>query len=176
MTETKTAFQTVTEEVNKSLIQDTRNDDTKFYKFADDAPAWIDKAQVSLKCHEALDDRFPDDWVYEQMYFITSDLCNYSDVETAEAAQDAMGDIADGLVDVYNMDRVKWLALDINNAFLCDEAAEEFGWDKDTMKEQGLYGLIGMGQYLAIERIGNALIECIEAEANERENTEEADD
>ncbi len=168
MTKTST-FQTVAEEVNKALVSDKRNDETTFYKFADDAPGWIEAASVSRKCHEALDDRMPDDWVYEQMYFLADHLTHY---ETAADAREALGEIADGMVDVYNMDRVKWLAMHLNNAFLCDDAANEFGWDKD----RGLFGLIGMGQYIAIERIGDALIDCIEAEANDRDDNADDED
>jgi hypothetical protein len=128
-------------------------------------------AAPALACHAALDDRFPDDWVYEQMSCIADNLCD-RDVEDRDKADEAMDEIADSLVDVYNADRVKWLASHLDNAALCDDAAKEFGWEQD----RGIFGLIGMGQYLAIERIGNALIECVQTEAEDREHSSEDDE
>ena len=166
---TRIMFQLVAEELNKAFISDTRADGTKFYKLADDAPEWLQGSEFSLACHKALDDRFPDDWVYEQMYFLADYICQY---ETADAARDAMGEIADGMVDVYNTERTKWLAMHLNNADLCNEAARELGFEFRP-DENGILELIGMGQYIAIERIGNAMIELIEQEANDRDDAVE---
>jgi len=166
MMATKTQFETVLAEVETNMIRDTRVDGTTYYKFADDAPEWLQGSDVSLACHKALDDRFPDDWVYEQMAAIAEDLGD-RDVADADDARDAMGEIADSLVDVYNADRTKWLASNLNNAFLCDDAAEELGDPGDTFKR------IAQGQYVAIERIGYALIDCITEEAELRDDSEE---
>ena len=170
MTETRTLFLTVLEELNAAFVSDTRNDGTVFYKLVDNAPEWLQGSDVSLACHKALDDRLPDDWVYEQMTAIASDLWD-RDLDNADDAREAMGEIADSLVDVYNADRARWLASHLNNAFLVDDAVEELGGG-----EEDTYQRIGLGQYVAIERIGYALIQCIEEEAETREAEAEEDD
>ena len=67
------------------------------------------------------------------------------------------------------MPRSAWLAGHRNNAALVDDAAEEYGQadGSDT------FARIGVGQYLAIERIGQAVIQAVEDEADGREDETE---
>ena len=63
--EDKRMFATVLRELAEAFVRDTRNDGKEFYKVRKWAPTWLQDSQVSMACHRALDDRFPDDWVYE---------------------------------------------------------------------------------------------------------------
>lgn len=163
MNATKTMFQRVAEELNNAFESDTRDDGSTFYKLKDDRPEWLQGSDVMMAVHSALDDRLPDDWVYETAYYLAEQI---SDCDDADEARDKTGEWADSLVDVYNHDRLKWLGMHLNNAFLCDDAAEEFGPAEDTFSH------IGRGQYLAIDRIAHALIEQIEEEADGRDDEE----
>lgn len=164
---TMTAFRTVANEFNNAITSDTRDDGETFYKIKDDAPEWLKGSDVSMAIHRAIDDRFPDDWVYEQMYFLAEHI---SDCDEADEARDKVSEWADSLVDVYNAARLKWLAMHLNNALLCDEAEEELGGGGDMFER------IGAGQNLALDRIAHAMIEAIDEEANERDDDEDDDE
>jgi hypothetical protein len=162
---TTATFSTVLAEMAEAFEQSKRDDGKTFYKLKDDAPEWLKGSDVMLKIHSALDDRFPDDWVYETAWAIAENLTGYDDAN-ADDANDQLHEVADGLVDVYNSDRARWLALHLNNALLCDEAAEESGTPIDV----DMFSRIGAGQHLAIERIGYALITAVDAELDERDD------
>jgi hypothetical protein len=148
----------------QQAIKDYEEDhNLKFTKLKDDRAEWLkgdNKYRFMRELHEALDDRLPDDWVYQHASLIADRLTEYDD---ADAAREAVAEIADSLVDVYNADRSKWLASHLNNAFLVDEACSELGWPDDIFKA------IGYGQYRALENIANKMIELVEAEMENRE-------
>ena len=165
MTETKTTFQTVAAELGDSFESFTRDNapDDRCYRLKEDAPEWLQGSEVMIAVHKALDDRLPDDWVYEQAAMIADWLVN-CDYESADDARENIGEEADSLVDVYDAARTTWLASHLNNAFLVDDACEELGaGDKDTFTR------IGYGQYHAIELIANAVIEQVSDEAESRD-------
>ena len=154
-----TSFNGVAAEFAAAFVRDTRTDGTTYYRTAPDCPDWVDVREI----HQAIDDRLPDDWIYEQIAVIASDLTGFEFFD-GDAAREAVGEIADGLVDVYNADRTRWLADHAGNVALCDDAAAEYGgWDV------GIIQRIGLGQYLAIERLAHAIITIIEAEFDQRE-------
>lgn len=166
---TTETIQAVAKELADAFTTDTRNDGTTFHKFADDAPEWItekneDGAYLSHRIHQAIDGRLPDDWVYEHASYIADRLTEFEDID---AMRDAAYEIAGNLVDVYSSARLKWLASNLNNVALCDEAVEEIGYDK----EQGILGMIAAGQLKALEALAMALVTEIENEATRREET-----
>lgn len=164
-----THFRTVIEELSGAFERDTRNDGATFYKLRDDAPDWIDSDTMHA-VHAALDERLPCDWVYETAMYVADAFTGY-DCDDADELRDRIGEIADGLVDVYNADRLRWLAANLYNAAIVDEACEELGGsDADTFTR------IGYGQYYAIERIACALLEAASDEADERESSDTGDD
>jgi hypothetical protein len=171
---TKTTFQIVAQELADAFEQAERTDGAKFYRIKDGAAGWIrsgDWEGPVGQAHDALDDRGPDDWVYEQCSRIADRL---AECEDADDAREVVHECCDGLVDVYNIERVRWLALHLNNAFIVDEAVSEMGWPADG----GLYQAVGYGQYKALEQIANSLIDSIESEAEERDavTADEADE
>lgn len=165
-----TKFEEVAEELSSAFTTQKRDDKTIYNlkdEFRRSKEGWIN-SDLMLRFHKAIDDRMPDDWIYEVIANGSSSLAEYEDVD---AARDAIHEIADGMVDVYNSDVLRWLADHQMNACLCDEAAEEFGGaDNDTIKRAQL------GQYLGITRILSEMVEAIEEEAEERETDEEEDD
>ena len=158
-TQTESTFQSVATELAQSFVSDKREDGTTFYKIKDDAPDWL--GEISHKFHEAVDDRFPDDWIYEQAERLAGLIAEKDD---ADEARDCTGEWADSGVDVYNADLTKWLASHLANISLCDEAVEEIG----VGNAGGIIGMIQSGQYMAIDRIAHALINAIESELESR--------
>ena len=159
-----TTFAELLKELADAFEQCTRADgETRYYKLKDDCPDWID-SDMMLDVHRALDDRFPDDWVYESAAGIADDLEAY-DVEDADDARERMPDIADSQVDMYYHDQNRWLASHLGNAEFCEEARENgIVGPESTMSER-----IVAGQYIALERIGIALIEAVESELEIRD-------
>lgn len=140
-----------------------RDDGSKFVRLKDDCAGWID-VDLMRGIHEALDDRSPSDWVYETAEAFACCLQGYGPYETLANMRENVHEIADGLVDIYNAERMNWLADHLNNAALVDKACEEFGSNgRDTFER------IGLGQYMAIERIGHAVIAALESEAESRD-------
>lgn len=164
-------FQTVMKEFANAFESAKRADSkSTYYRLRDDAPEWLRKdagSKVMREIHESLDDRLPDDWVYEAVSSITDAFVDHKS-EDEDEAREACHEIADGLVDVYNSDRIKWLGLHLGNAALVDEACSEFGAEgKDT------FDRIGLGQFYAYERLANAVIEAVKDEAESRPEPED---
>jgi len=166
MTETS-MFDVVAGEFSEAFERRTRDNGESFYRLRDDAAEWLQGNAGSTVMHElhaALDDRLPDDWVYEIAAHLAD---NISECDGADAAQERISDWADSLVDVYNADRLKWLSSNLNTVYFVDDAVAEFGDHTD-----GILGAIGYGQYVAIERIAGAMLAAIEAEVDERDEAE----
>ncbi len=156
-------FTTVIAEFAAAFETKTRKGGERFYRIKAKAPKWLQGSDVMREIHTAVDDRLPDDWVYEQAAAVAEALAE-RDIHDADDAREASHEISDSLVDVYNADRSKWLAMHLNNAALVDEAVSELGGsDADTFHR------IGLGQFLAISRIADAVISACEAEADGRE-------
>jgi len=103
-----------------------------------DAPEWVKDL-----AREAHGDFLPDDWRYSAIEDALEVIAERGEDD------DARHEYADAQVDVYNAGRSDWLESSIYRGAYCDEAAEEFGYDKD----QGVYGLIGLGQYAEAEEV-----------------------
>jgi len=89
------------------------------------------------------------DWLWDKTASIINAFCQYNNLD------DSIDEIADGLVDVYNTDRSKWLALDVNLAGYIDEANQELG------DEGSIFDSIGRGQYMLLESLANNLLEVV---------------
>ena len=167
-------FETVMKEF-AGAFESAKHADSKstYYRLRDNAPEWLKGdagSTVMREIHEALDDRLPDDWVYEAVSSLTDAFVDHRCSDEDEA-REACHEIADGLVDVYNSDRIKWLGLHMGNAALVDEACSEFGAEgKDT------FDRIGLGQFYAYERLANAVIDAVQAEADSRPEPEDEDE
>jgi hypothetical protein len=71
-----TTFQTVASEFYAAFERATRTESkVDYFRFRDDAPAWIKESKIAFKAHCAVDDtsdpRWPDDWVFASMRALT---------------------------------------------------------------------------------------------------------
>tara|TARA_Y100000356_G_scaffold99758_1_gene85153 strand:- start:5 stop:421 length:417 start_codon:yes stop_codon:yes gene_type:complete len=90
---------------------------------------------------ELHDDEMPNNWRYQIIFHLLHNFVNEYDQDDLEGY---LHEIADSLVDVYNTDRAKWLADDINRG--CIEI--------DTKNKTSIFELIGIAQYEAIYSMG----------------------
>lgn len=148
-------FQEMAESFRAAIVSDTRTDGTTFYKLAEGSPEWMRAA-----CREAHDGELPNDWRYD---IIDSLLERIAD--DGEDDYDS-GDAADGLVPIYNSDRVRWLGENVGRGDYCDRAAEEYGI------EGGIFDRIGQGMYLCIQEMGHTLVEAIRTATEEQGDDE----
>lgn len=130
--------------------------DETFDRLKDGRPEWLQEL-----VREAHGEFLPDDWRYSA---IRSALAWIHDND----GNDESGEFADSEVDVYNAARVKWLGSHINRGSYCDEAASEFGYNE----EQGVYGLIGMGQYLEAGEVFGSVYSQLAAIVDEEQDEE----
>jgi hypothetical protein len=138
----------------------TRDNGEVFFTFVDDRPDWVYDAVM-----EAHDGEMPDDWRFD----ICDSLFEEIDEDTDE---DSLSEIVDGLVDVYNSDRVRWLAGNLNRASYVDEAVESFG----VSDSPDVYNMIGMGQYVCIDQMAHIIFTAIKENAEVEEDDEEDED
>lgn len=130
---------------------------THFYHLRKGSPEWMTDAL--REAHDSAN-IFPNDWIYDACHSIVS---NMSDTDP-EDWEDSVSEWADGCVDVYNVDRARWLASNLAFGGFVDEAVEELGHS-----DQGIYGDIGIGQYRLLELIASALIRSVQNEAEASE-------
>ena len=90
---------------------------------------------------ELHDDEMPNNWRYQIIFDLLHNFVNEYDQDDLEGY---LHEIADSLVDVYNVDRARWLADDINRG--CIEI--------DTKNKTSVFELIGIAQYEAIYSMG----------------------
>lgn len=137
--------------------------DKHFYSLPHNKPECQWMIDAVREAHDA-GNIFPNDWVYDAAHTI---IGNMSDRDSSEW-DDAVSEWADGAVDVYNVDRARWLASHLAFGGIVDEAVEEWGHS-----DQGVYGDIGIGQYFLLERIAAALIAAVRERADEDETDDE---
>ena len=155
----KTPFQRIMGEFADAFVTDTRNDGQSFHKLADASPRWMTDAIHAA--HDAIGGRLPNDWTYAACATIAEQFSSATDAESARG--DALTEICDGLVDIYNADRLRWLADHLDNAGLCDEAREE----REVPEDADMFDRIAAGQMLAYERIAHAIVTAIDERATE---------
>lgn len=145
-----------------AFVKDTRTDGEEFWKVEGTREpgneCWRDlifkihgnmmpddtKYRMIRECLQALVDRDEDDW------------------------DDSLWEIADNLVDVYNVDRLRWVSSHLLRADYCDEALETNG------KPDNLFYLLGWGQCEEYEEILRYLVDGLREIAEEFEDEEEA--
>lgn len=157
MTTTKQAE--IAKQLAAAFTTDTRDDGAVFYKLRDGSPQWMTDA-----IHAAHGDILPLDWIYEHCHHMADKMNEY---EPDQWENDmVIGEWADSLVDVYNVDRARWLALHLDFAGFVDEAVEEFGHS-----DQGVFGDIAYGQFKLLEQIAYSMLSAVneQAEASDEE-------
>lgn len=176
---------TILQEIADAFVKDRRNphagvDGDVFWRMKDreELPQWLQEsnsegASFMLRIHEAIDGRGPDDWVYLNTYRIARWLAENAEYNAEHGhewdAYEAVNDCADNECDIYTMDRLKWLASNLHNYVLCDEAAEGSGL-------VGILDCIVAGQCEALRRIGQAVVEEAQREKAKRDGHEEPEE
>lgn len=141
--------------------------DETIYRTKDGAPEWLRDL-----VHEAHGDMLPDDWRYEAIMDALSHIGD-TDAETADDLDDESHEFADGHVDVYNAARAEWLASHLARGGYVDQAIDDGLADPS----QGVYQLIGVGQYVELEEVFASVrqsladrLEELEAETDDDES------
>lgn len=118
-----------------------RDNGETFVCLKDNRPQWLQDA-----VREAHDDEFPNDWRYAMCRQIAGAIDD-------GLTEDYTSEFADGAVDIYNSDRVRWLADDHTRTAYVDEARNEglMNFEADILEQ------IGVGQYVCIERMASVM-------------------
>jgi hypothetical protein len=139
----------IASELNSQFHEQTRTNGEKFWSLKpDNYDQYIDAVR---DIHGT--DMLPDDWRYSMIVSILDKIKEY-DAETVEDFEDTRHEIIDGLVDIYNQDRLNWLASNLCRSEYVDEAVSEFGWPE----KEGIYQAIAYGQYREIEELFNNIM------------------
>ena len=148
-------IQTDPTQISSYFVRNTRPDGSSFVTLSDDRPEWLQTA-----VYEAHDGETPNDWRYQTAAHIVELLADYdlADID------DYRDELADSLVDIYTHDLLAWLAADLNRTGYCDEA-----WNDDlaSASDDGIVGLIRLGQYVAITAMVDILAAAIADNADQ---------
>ena len=137
-----TNAQTAAQALYNALIIDKRADGSEFIRLADGSPEWMKTAVRDAHCG-----MLPDDTRYRMIRECAGALADLEDWEDTH-------ETADGLVDIYNKDRLTWLASHRDRADYCDEAQSE-GLVSD---DASMFDRIGAGQYMEYSEILGSLV------------------
>lgn len=129
-----------------------------FTTLKDDAPEWIRDL-----VYAAHGDFGPDDYRYNAI----QDAAGYMHDNPSEDPEEGSHDFADSNVDVYNADRYRWLASNLNRASYVDEATEEFG------PAENVTDAIGRGQYMELQEIYSSVLSSLHDHLEQMEEEEE---
>ena len=159
---TQTKFQEYTQYLFDAFTSNTRSQDCVdrgmnkvYYSIKDDHP---DKEHIRQDLIYPLhDDELPNDWRYSIIYYLLSD---FVDCEDRNETEDRIHEIVDGLVDVYNADRIKWVQEDLNRGYV----ESEF-----TTGKESIFELIGLAQYEVINQMAYQLLDYIDENKKEEE-------
>lgn len=143
-----------------AFITDKRADGVEFVRLADGSPEWMTEAVRAAHC-----DMMPEDTRYSMIRECADALAD----RDADEWEDSTGEIADGLVDVYNNARLTWLASNLHRAAYCDEAQDE-GLVSD---KASMFDRIGVGQYMEYDEILRELVQAFQDRADEEEETDD---
>lgn len=132
----------------------------KFACLRDKSPEWMSDA-----IHAAHGDTMPDDTKYRMCERVADEIAELlSDDEDADL-DDAKYERIDGLIPVYNRDRLDWLASALFRADYCDEAREE----GTVSEESDMFARIAAGIEREYSEIWDALAEAIREQAEQEE-------
>ena len=159
---TKTKFQEYTQYLIDAFVRNTRPQDcvdrgmSKTYYTIDDNHA--DKEEIQQNLIIPLhDEEWPNDWRYSTIYFL---LLDFVECEDRDEVEDRRFEIVDGLVDVYNADRVRWLGENLNRGLVESDHADG---------QENIFELIGLAQYEVINEMAYKLLDYIDENKKEHE-------
>ena len=159
---TKTKFQEYAQYLIDAFVRNTRSQDcvdrgmSKTYYTIDDNHADKDEIQQNL-IQPLHDEEWPNDWRYSTIYFL---LLDFVECEDRDEVEDRRFQIVDGLVDVYNADRVRWLGENLNRGLVESDHADG---------QENIFELIGLAQYEVINDMAYKLLDYIDENKKEEE-------
>ena len=159
---TKTKFQEYTQYLIDAFVRNTRSQDcvdrglSKTYYTIDDNHADKDEIQQNL-IQPLHDEEWANDWRYSTIYFL---LLDFVECEDRDEVEDRRFQIVDGLVDVYNADRVRWLGENLNRGLVESDHADG---------QENIFELIGLAQYEVINDMAYKLLDYIDENKKEEE-------
>ena len=159
---TQTKFQEYTQYLLDAFTTNTRSQDCVergmnkvYYSIKDDHP---DKDHIQTDLIYPLhDEEWPNDWRYSTIYFL---LLDFVECEDRDEVEDRRFEIVDGLVDVYNADRVRWLGENLNRGLVQSDHASG---------QENIFELIGLAQYEVINQMAYQLLDYIDENKKEEE-------
>ena len=159
---TKTKFQEYTQYLIDAFVRNTRSQDcvdrgmSKTYYTIDDNHA--DKEEIQQNLIIPLhDEEWPNDWRYSTIYFL---LLDFVECEDRDEVEDRMFEFVDGLVDVYNADRIRWVGENLNRGLVESDHATG---------GENIFELIGLAQYEVISQMAYQLLDYIDQNKKEEE-------
>ena len=143
------------------MITTTNKEELRKFLDAFTSESFNDCIQYSLKedqkekyqdfIYELHDDEMPNNWRYEIIHDLLYSFVN----EYEDDLEDHLHEIADGLVDVYNVDRARWLADDITRG--CEPIETDTAIDSSS-QTTSIFELIGIAQHEAIYSMGYQIL------------------
>lgn len=130
-----------------------REDGEEYVRIKKGSPDWI-----SEMVHEAHGEMFPDDWKYACI----SAACEW--IAENDDPKGGASEFADQYVDVYNSDRIAWLASHGARQGYCDEAQEEWGADAGA----GVIDRIGWGQFFEANEVYGIVLDFLERQSKKK--------
>jgi hypothetical protein len=119
---------------------------------------YLDKDQEIIKWTYAENRYLSDldkDFLSSILDYCDNDIDNLTDLILNDDPNGYIHEIADNNVDIYNYDLVKWVADDLNNAYIVNDAIKEYGADLNNFD---LFKVIAIGQYKSYSDEINNLI------------------
>ena len=159
---TKTKFQEYTQYLIDAFARNTRSQDcvdrgmSKTYYTIDDNHVNRDEIQENL-IQPLHDEEWPNDWRYSTIYFF---LLDFIECEDRNQIEDRIFEIVDGLVDVYNADRIRWVGENLNRGLVESDLATG---------GENIFELIGLAQYEVINQMAYQLLDYIDENKKEEE-------
>ena len=160
---TQTKFQEYTQYLLDAFTTSTRSQEqvdrgmNKTYYMINEDHTDREEIQQNL-IYPLHDEEWPNDWRYETIYDLLSGFVDCTDRQEIEDCH--LHEIVDGLVDVYNADRIKWVQEDLRRG--CVES------DLATGKEN-IFELIGLAQYEVISQMAYQLLDYIDNNVEEED-------
>ena len=159
---TQTKFQEYTQYLLDAFTTSTRSQEqvdrgmNKTYYMINEDHADREEIQQNL-IYPLHDEEWPNDWRYSIIYYLLSDFVYCEDRNEIE---DRMFEIVDGLVDVYNADRIRWVGENLNRGLVESDLASG---------QENVFQLIGLAQYEVINEMAYKLLDYIDENKKEEE-------
>ena len=124
-----------------------------YYVIRTGSPDWMVDA-----VRAAHDDELPNDWRYSICNYLTQNIAEH---ETADAARDNAGELAESQATIYTSELLSWYAERPGRLDYAEQAEETFGHDPGATTGDRLH----MGHHYAIEQMVHILISACEQKA-----------